>query len=246
MTSSTYSITLLLLICSYIFVNGDNVGKRSDIEEKLFPVWSNHTSPVDQYRRALTPDPNNPPEGVDTAVCVICHGLSYCDVLNGLLVQEVYYPKQDDLGTCSIIEALGIRMDQEIFGIGRTFRDSPQCRDIVMQYLCLFWGSQNDMYTNLCFWKEDVSSPDPQLHKISPRPPCRSFCVQVYSSLYGIPSYQRSVAVHTPLINGIRRSQKCVLTRQTLSTCAVLSHAHPQRMSARQVRDHYRIYICIY
>lgn len=180
MTVQLINVGLVLLLFSCL--PKSRVNGESKYEEILFPNGSpnRNSSPRDQYSRALaTPDPNNPPEGVDDAVCVICHGLEYCDVLNGLLIEEVYYPKQDELGTCSIIEALGIRMDSEIFGIGRTFRDTTQCRDIVMQYLCLFWGSQNDMYTNLCFWKEDVSSPDPDQHKISPRPPCRSFCVQV-------------------------------------------------------------------
>lgn len=174
--SNKYSqfIFVALLFC---IVNCEN--RKTELEELLFPNWSEQLAASDQYRRALSPDPNNPPEGVSDAVCVICHGLDYCDVLNGLLIQEVYYPKQDVLGTCSIIENLGIRMNNEIFGIGRTFRDTPQCRDIVMQYLCLFWGSQNEMYTNLCFWREDVTNPDPDQHKISPRPPCRSFCVQV-------------------------------------------------------------------
>lgn len=132
-------------------------------------------------RRSLLPDINNPPDGVDSAICVICRGLEYCPALNGLLIQEVYYPESNaKLGTCHIIDQLGERMYNEIFGIGRTFRDTPQCRTIVMQYLCLFWGTENDMYTNLCFWKEDTSNPDPTLHEATGRPPCRSFCVQVF------------------------------------------------------------------
>lgn len=46
-----------------------------------------------------------------------------------------------------------------------------------MQYLCLFYGSNNAMYTNNC--KDDLSSPDPNGYLFVPRPPCRSFCVQV-------------------------------------------------------------------
>ena len=52
-------------------------------------------------------------------------------------------------------------------------------RDIVMQYLCLFYGSDNKMYTNNCINQEDVSDSNPVNHKVAPRPPCRSFCVQV-------------------------------------------------------------------
>ena len=44
-----------------------------------------------------------------------------------------------------------------------------------MQYLCLFWGSNNYMYTNCCQYSE--SSSTPTFH--APRAPCRSFCIQV-------------------------------------------------------------------
>lgn len=50
---------------------------------------------------------------------------------------------------------------------------------IVLQYLCLFWGSDNSMYSNLCVYQEDKSDPDPLNHRVAPRPPCRSFCTQV-------------------------------------------------------------------
>lgn len=50
-----------------------------------------------------------------------------------------------------------------------------------MQYLCLFYGSDNRMYRNYCVYQEDVSSPLASDHKIAPRPPCRSFCVQIAS-----------------------------------------------------------------
>lgn len=52
--------------------------------------------------------------------------------------------------------------------------------EIVMQYLCLFYGSDNPMYTNECVNQEDVKDPNPANHKVAPRPPCRSFCVQVH------------------------------------------------------------------
>lgn len=132
------------------------------------------------HQRSLLPDIKNPPPGVDEALCEKCRGLKYCTALNGFLIQEVYYPSSNSqLGTCSIIDDLGERISNEIFGIGRTFRDTPQCRTIVMQYLCLFWGTENDMYRNLCFWKEQTSDPDPTKHESTGRPPCRSFCVQV-------------------------------------------------------------------
>ncbi len=48
-----------------------------------------------------------------------------------------------------------------------------------MQYLCMFWGSENLMYTNVCLYQEDTNNAIPELKRFAPRPPCRSFCVQV-------------------------------------------------------------------
>ncbi len=115
-----------------------------------------------------------------TVPCVICRDMGFCSALNGFQIQEVYLPYNlNDLGTCKVLDALGEKVASEVFGNGRTFRDTPQCKDIVMQYLCLFYGSDNDMYTNECINQEDVSDSNPVNHKVAPRPPCRSFCVQV-------------------------------------------------------------------
>lgn len=115
-----------------------------------------------------------------TVPCVICSNMQYCDALNGLQVQEVYLPDNlNELGTCVVLDKLGENVYNEVFGNSKTFRDTPQCRDIVMQYLCLFYGSENDMYTNFCVYQEDVTDSNPVNHRIAPRPPCRSFCVQV-------------------------------------------------------------------
>jgi hypothetical protein len=171
-----------LIYLTLLTAAGASPDQTIALKNLLFP---NRTQDPKYSRRQLLPDPNNPPAGVDQALCVTCNGLDYCKVLNGLLIQEVYYPQSNSqFGTCFIIDDLGKRLYNEIFGVGTTFRDTPECRTIVMQYLCLFWGSQNDMYTNLCFWKEEFSSPDPTTHKLSARPPCRGFCVQVISCIY--------------------------------------------------------------
>jgi len=61
--------------------------------------------------------------------CVICRSLTYCQALNNLMVQEVYDPDNLNLlGTCYVLEALGQRMNDEVFGQGRSFRDTPECR----------------------------------------------------------------------------------------------------------------------
>jgi hypothetical protein len=50
--------------------------------------------------------------------------------------------------------------------------------DIVMQYLCLFYGTDNIMYTNYCEFQEKTDPVD-QIKTLAQRPPCHSFCVQV-------------------------------------------------------------------
>lgn len=52
-------------------------------------------------------------------------------------------------------------------------------KDMVMQYLCLFWASDNSQYGNSCIAREKTDFPDPANYLLAPRPPCRSFCVQV-------------------------------------------------------------------
>ena len=148
-------------------------GRAALLAELLFP---NKSSPFHQFSRSLAFHPQP-----DTRVpCITCQNLAVCQSLNGFLIQEKYFPNNLELlGTCLVIEDLGKRIKREVFGNGKTFRDTSLCTNIVMQYLCLFWGSDNEMYTNLCIWQEDVTSPDPKQHKLAPRPPCRSFCIQV-------------------------------------------------------------------
>jgi len=113
-------------------------------------------------------------------VCETCTGLVNCPVLNQYRIEEVYLPNNlAQKGTCTVLDQLGGRVKGEVFGPGRTFRDTPQCRDIVMQYLCLFYGSNNYMYRNWCQFREDVTPANRQDYKVAPRYPCRSFCVQV-------------------------------------------------------------------
>ena len=123
-----------------------------------------------------------PPPGYDksTIVCVKCTGMLTCNALNGFMIEEVYLPNQPELrGTCIVLDQLGTQVATEIFGPGRTFRDTQDCRDMVMQYLCLFYGSNNAMYRNWCQFTERVGNNNPAEDLIAPRYPCRSFCVQV-------------------------------------------------------------------
>ena len=100
--------------------------------------------------------------------CVICRDMEYCSALNGLQIEEVYLPNNlNDMGTCRVLDELGSKVKSEVFGNGRSFRDTTQCNDIVMQYLCLFYGSDNDMYRNHCIYQEDVSDSNPVNHKVA-------------------------------------------------------------------------------
>ena len=69
--------------------------------------------------------------------CVKCTAAQVptCNILRDRIVQETYYPDLSSTYTakCEIIDQLANRLSGEIFGNGRTFRDTAQCRDIVMQ-----------------------------------------------------------------------------------------------------------------
>src|SRR3546814_905472 len=117
----------------------------------------------------------------DAATCVTCSELEYCQILNGYMVEEVYLPSQISVrATCTVLEQRAKKYADTIFGAGRTFRQTDFCLNIVLQYLCLFWGTDNNMYSNGCINQEDYSDPDPANQKKVQRPPCRSFCVQVH------------------------------------------------------------------
>ena len=177
----TYALFLILYICLFVLSvrsyesdkawDGTFDRKKAEIISSI--IFPNQTR--DHGRELFVHA-----KSAQKVPCIICQGLKTCSILNTLQIQEVYYPNNLNLlGTCTVLEDLGNRIAKEVFGNGRTFRDTVQCRSIVMQYLCLFWGSDNEMYVNQCVYQEDVSSPNPVNHKVAPRPPCRSFCVQV-------------------------------------------------------------------
>ena len=147
---------------------------QSPLELLLFP---NRTKHYDEHGQIIYVDENNRAlsYGTDTYTddiakqlqCAICAGLTACTALNTLLIQEVYYPIPGSSkdpgelgGTCQILDERGQRFasnvegnDESIFGPDNTFRDTPTCRDLVLQYLCLWWGSDNGMYTNFCVYQ---------------------------------------------------------------------------------------------
>lgn len=119
-------IGLLLQCHSYSLVGAKPNGQDLDkLESYLFP---NRTAYFDEGKRMLAIakpeyDARNP------VACSRCKGLSVCHVLNTLRVEEVYLPRQpSSRETCAVIEAFGKRIQGEVFGHGRTFRDTEQCR----------------------------------------------------------------------------------------------------------------------
>jgi len=71
-----------------------------------------------------------PPYVEEDVKCSFCaRDMKYCSILGGLMIQEKYLPKNTNVKeTCVVIEALGKRMSDEVFGHGRSFRDTPHCR----------------------------------------------------------------------------------------------------------------------
>jgi hypothetical protein len=68
--------------------------------------------------------------------CTTCGELANCPILSGFMVQEVYYPKNTALReTCNVLNDLGGRISSTVFGAGRTFRDTPDCRGELLLFI---------------------------------------------------------------------------------------------------------------
>lgn len=122
--------------------------------------------------------------------CVRCDknsdpGLEKCVVLDRKVLEDKYYPDYTDVaGSCLSIENQVGRLD--IFGDDKTYRDTTQCKAMVYEYICRFWGSENPQYDNRCSFstEEDV---DPSKDFLVP--PCRSFCIQLATVCANNPDY---------------------------------------------------------
>jgi hypothetical protein len=103
--------------------------------------------------------------------------LYYCEELGGMLIEDKYGMLKDGVGiddSCYNLEMRAQRLD--VFGRSKTFRDTPECKRLVWDYTCLWWGSDNDVYTNNCKDKKEMT--DGSFVKAAPQP-CLSFCTQV-------------------------------------------------------------------
>ncbi|CAN0042884.1 unnamed protein product [Ectocarpus sp. 12 AP-2014] len=127
------------------------------------PAGSNWVAAA--HRGLASTSSNCGPASSSDPCCIECFGLSYCDVLNGYKVEDKYFPGEATiLGSCENFEDRASRL--EVFGPSKTFRDTDACREMVIDYTCLWWGSANEMYDNRCGIEAQVY-------------PCRSYCVQL-------------------------------------------------------------------
>jgi hypothetical protein len=124
----------------FTFCTDEDFVQPKTVEELKQLLFPNSSAPLmrrsdggwfDNSRRldAATSTPTIAPTVALKYPCTICRGLDACKILNGYQIEEVYYPKNlDQLETCHVIESLGKRIQKQIFGTGKTFRDTPQCR----------------------------------------------------------------------------------------------------------------------
>lgn len=103
--------------------------------------------------------------------CQRCNDdLTFCaQVLEGLVVEDNYhFNERSGDGVCYDIDRRAGSLD--VFGPTKSFRDTPECRQLVQHYTCLWWASTNDAYRNNC---------DEAFATEVAKPPCRSFCSQI-------------------------------------------------------------------
>lgn len=131
--------TIWLVVCVPVVLSSDYQSLKGTtaldaLETFLFP---NRTAPGQRNRQlAITKVPWNKKNPVP---CAQCTSMTVCKILDNLRVEETYYPKDPGRKeTCNVIDAFAKRISKEIFGNGRAFRDTPQCRG---KALCSMEGS---------------------------------------------------------------------------------------------------------
>lgn len=108
-----------------------NYNRKDEILSYLFQNRTNIFNTDERHALRKLPIVKTPYDAADPVQCVVCPvgKMNYCSIVGGKLIQEVYYPKNPAfLESCNVLESLGKRMYDEIFGVGKTFRDTPQCR----------------------------------------------------------------------------------------------------------------------
>ena len=112
-----------------------------------------------------------------------------CRLLGGTLIEDKYGKLRAGAGaddSCSNLEYRAERLGNQVFGPTKTFRDTPECREMVYDYTCLWWGSDNEVYTNNCKKKEFLY--DESVAKAAD-PPCLSFCTEVANTCANRPDW---------------------------------------------------------
>lgn len=147
--STTVMMLLFLIFILLILVASFAEDQKEEIRESLlslrelkhtiYPHLNNHRSHHhhnQSLRRLATSD--------GSVACTVCQGLTTCSILNGYLIEEVYYPNNlNYLQTCKVFDELGSRLTPLIFGDGKTFRDTAQCRCNSIIILCDFFLSSD-------------------------------------------------------------------------------------------------------
>lgn len=109
----------------------DSLHSLRELKHTIYPHLNNHRSHHhhnQSLRRLATSD--------GSVACTVCQGLQTCSILNGYLIEEVYYPNNlNYLQTCKVFDELGARLTPLIFGDGKTFRDTTQCRCNIIHIL---------------------------------------------------------------------------------------------------------------
>jgi hypothetical protein len=126
-------VLVSLLQCAHLkSLKGSNDEALEALTTFLFPnrtvfFDTDHFESTGSGRQlAIIKTPYDPNKKVP---CARCTGMKVCKILNQLMVEEVYYPKNAGRAeTCSVIDSFGKRISGEVFGNGRAFRDTDQCR----------------------------------------------------------------------------------------------------------------------
>ena len=93
--------------------------------------------------------------------------------------------------SCRNLEERAERLD--VFGRTKTFRDTPECKIMVWDYTCLWWGSQNSVYTNNCADKK-LRTIEGEIIEAALQP-CLSYCTQVANTCANRPEWIRLCAL---------------------------------------------------
>eukprot|EP00520_Triparma_pacifica_P004379 CAMPEP_0118650508 /NCGR_PEP_ID=MMETSP0785-20121206/10285_1 /TAXON_ID=91992 /ORGANISM="Bolidomonas pacifica, Strain CCMP 1866" /LENGTH=282 /DNA_ID=CAMNT_0006542889 /DNA_START=157 /DNA_END=1001 /DNA_ORIENTATION=- len=126
----------------------------------------------------------------DNFCCIPCNpeSMKLCQILGGRLIEDRYgkarNPSDD---TCKNLEDRAERLGKQVFGPTKTFRDTPGCRRLVYDYTCLWWGSNNDVYTNNCDGKEEKLFDDTIVSVADP--PCLGYCTEVANTCANRPDW---------------------------------------------------------